>query len=554
MIDSVSNEGSGGQADLKKARRDRAAVAVGNIDRLPPHSNEAERGLLGCMMLNPPDVLDECAAAGVTAEWFYDLRHQLIFHRAAAMHRARVPVEVLSLTQQLMDEGNLEQVGGMAYIADLQDATPSAAGVAYFTETVRSKYLLRQAIRKCLDAVNGVYAHDGAADELLHKLALDFATLTETAERKKSWCHIRDAVARVVEDMEEHYTRGHLNLPPGYLSTGFEYCDKVMGGIGPEELVILAGRPGAGKTTLAMDMVWNLSTSVKWTEKNGVDENGKTVWKVNEGQLPIGVFSLEMSDKSLARRLMFRHAQVSAGKFKQGFATGDDVQKLTQAAAAVAGKNIILDASGGQSIGQIAATARQWVKNFGVKLFVLDYLQLVKTDRRMENRNRELEEIVNQIVVLKKALQVPWLVLTQMNRDIEKAESHRVPQLADLKDCGAIEQACDHAFFLYLPERGKTRIDRNGEEKPDKRRMEDDFIDEHFAEIEATERPRRVNGFEAKNRDGATGVVEFLFHRNQFRFEDWRQFARVNGFVDYGKGERRGHDQRQSKIDAEDTP
>ena len=528
-----------------------------STDRLPPYSEEAEKALIGCILLSQVGernaVLDDCLERGIGAEWFYDLRHQLIFSKAMQMHKARVAVDIITLQQQLRDEGNIERVGDLAYLLECQNTPPSDTFFDNYATTLRAKFLARKLLAKCAETAQAIYAAEDV-DALVSQTALDFMGITETAATQQAEQHIKEAVRKVVADMEEHYTRGKLNLPPGYLSTGYEYMDKVTGGIGPDELVILAGRPGSGKTTIAMDLVWNLSTVVKWTEKTGADAEGHAEWTVRDGKLPIGIFSLEMSEKSLARRLMFRCAQVSSGKFKQGFATGSDIDKLTVAAGQVSEQNIILDATPGQTIGQIAAKARRWVKKYGIKLFVLDYLQLVGVGKRMENRNRELEEIVNQIVVLKKALGVPWVVLTQMNRDIEKAESHRVPQLADLKDCGAIEQACDHAFFLYQPERGKTRIDKNGDSWPDKRQQEDEFIREFFAGLEESEMPRRINGFEAKNRDGATGIVEFLFHRNQFRFEDWRNFATANGFKEYGKGERRANNPSEPKISDEDVP
>lgn len=532
-------------------------------DRLPPYSEDAEKAVIGCVLLaqigERNEVLDTCGERGIGAEWFYDLRHQLIFGKAMQMHKARVAVDIITLQQQISDEGNLDRIGGLAYLLECQNTPPAASFFDNYAATLRAKFLARKLLAKCAETAAAVYESPDV-DALVSQTALDFMGLTETAATQQSESPIREAVRQVVADMEEHYTRGKLNLPPGYLSTGYEYMDKVTGGIGPEEMVILAGRPGSGKTTIAMDLVWNLSTVVKWTEKTGVDAEGHAVWEVRDGKLPIGIFSLEMSEKSLARRLMFRCAQVSSGKFKQGFATGADIEKLTTAAGQVAEQNIILDATPGQTIGQIAAKARRWVKKYGIKLFVLDYLQLVGVGKRMENRNRELEEIVNQIVILKKALGVPWIVLTQMNRDIEKAESHRVPQLADLKDCGAIEQACDHAFFLYQPERGKIRIDKNNNEKVDERYLEDKFVEEFFKyypdgkEREESEFPRRINGFEAKNRDGATGIVKFLFHRNQFRFEDWNNFATANRFKEYGKGERRANNPSEPKISDEDVP
>jgi replicative DNA helicase len=447
------------------------------------------------------------------------------------------PVDMLTLMISLREGGLLAEIGDVGYLNEMEQSVPSTANLPAYLGELRDKHRLRKFATLLGELQGKISGAHESVDAFIASSALDLVTIADD-QVEATESHIKQSVRKVVDDMEEHYTRGKLNIPPGYLPTGFDYMDKVQGGIAPEDLFILAGRPGSGKTTLVSDIVWNLNNTAKWMSKTGGrDADGRDEWVTNTGNCPVGIFSLEMSSKSLARRLMFRSAQVSAGKFKQGFASADDFQKLTVASAAVSKCNITIDDEPGQTIGQIAAKARRWVRKYGIKLFVLDYLQLVKADKKGENRNRELEDVVNTLIVLKKSLKVPWIVLAQMNRDIEKSESSRVPQLADLKDCGAIEQACDHAFFLYIPDRGKVKF-KDGEEKLDERAREERWLEEYHSAMEHTERPRRVNGFEAKNRDGATGEVSFIFHKNQFRFEDWRQFATANGFDKYGKGER----------------
>jgi replicative DNA helicase len=231
------------------------------------------------------------------------------------------------------------------------------------------------------------------------------------------------------------------------------------------------------------------------------------------------------------------------------------MEHLAVASGQVANSKIWIDQEPSQTITQIASKARRMVRQHGIRLFVLDYLQLVKPPKNMENRNRELEEIVNQLVILKKTLQVPWLVLVQLNRDIEKSEVSRKPQLSDIKDCGAIEQAADQVFILYQPERGKFISQKDPEtgernSQPDARMMEENFLQEKFGHLEDSEQPKRINGFQAKNRDGATGDVQFLFYKNQFRFADWRQWALAEGFAQYGKGERRNANPEEHDDDS----
>ncbi len=380
-----------------------------------------------------------------------------------------------------------------------------------------------------------------SADKFVAEVLLEFHALMASTGSVRPERHIKEFVTQVAEEMDEHYTRGSTQLPPGYLGSGFDYMDKVCGGYAPQDLAIVAGRPGAGKTTLVEDIIKHLQFDVKWQRKTDAkDEHGKPVWETLTGGVPVYVFSLEMSGKSLGRRLMFNLAQVSSGKFKQGYATKQDFDKLNVAGIKLAGTNIWINEGENLTIEEIAATARRAVKDYGIKLFALDYLQLVGIARRCENRQRELDEILKVFVTLKKALQVPWLVIAQMNRDMEKAGTERRPQLSDLKDSGGIEQAADHVFFLYPPAMGRIKV-KDGEEYRDERQQEDDLIEQIYGETglkqDPTEWPRRINGYEAKNRDGATGDVKFLFHRNQFRFEDWHVFEAEHDTSKRNKGE-----------------
>lgn len=491
-----------------------------NTDRLPPHSPEAEQGLLSCILLAGADVLPMLAERRVSASWFYDMRHSVIYEAAQKLYAANKPVEVISLNQTLKDAGLDEQVGGWPYLNALQDAAPSAANVTYYFDIVKEKWQLRTLLKTCAETAAKVYTNEGDVSGLLASASNDLMMLAEDVAPGGEK-HIKEIIVNeVIPELEEHYTRGKTNLPPGNLSSGFDYMDKVGGGFAVEDYITIAGRPGSGKTALAMNIVEHHALK-------GV---------------PVGVFSLEMSRKSLARRLLFKGARVSMGKFRTGFATQGDIDKLTTASGPLVKAPIYIDSEPAQTIGQIEAKARRMARQYGIKLFVLDYLQLVLPNARNGriDRVQELTDISAKFVSLKKRLKVPWLILAQMNRNIENAESHRVPVLSDLKDCGAIEQDADQVLFLYFPERGKTRF-KNGEETMDERAKEEAMIDDHMSHQEHkehTERPSRVNIFQAKHREGATGAIEMLFHKNQSRFEDWRQWKTAHGYSDYGKGER----------------
>ena len=495
----------------KPARRERGDKRNDTADRLPPHSAEQEQGVLGCVLQAPVDCINTCQETGMTGKWFYDLRHQIIFDTVAQMVGKGAHVDLITLMTQMRDAGTLEQCNGVAYLNVLQDAVPSATNLPTYLEKVKEKWQLRQLVKMCAEVTGQVYEFDGKVDELMGSVEKQILEVTGPAVAAKEK-HIREVLPLVIDDLE-HYHKGKVQLQG--LPTGFSYLDKVIGGVGNDYYFVLAGRPGSGKTTWALDVINHLAMDYEW-------------WNGTEMQkgIPIGVFSLEMSSKSLGKRLLFSMARVSAGKFKQGFMSNSDFQNLVNATPKLNKANIYLDEEPSQTIGKIRAKAQRMARQHGIKLFVLDYIQLVLPDQRSHRPDRvqELADISAQIVYLKKKLNIPWLVLAQMNRNIETAERVRVPVLSDLKDCGCLEQDADVVQFLHKP--GHKEIEED-----------DGILDTHFAGVEFSERPRRIDAVVAKNRDGATGIANLLFHSNQFHFEDWRKWKVANGYEEAAKGE-----------------
>lgn len=522
--------------NLKRSRR--AAIAARADDsavRLPPHSIEAEQGVLGCILLSPADCLGACRERlGKDNEVFYDLRHQAVFNLMLRMEDERQAIDLITLHQRLKDLNQLEAVGGFAYLAGLPDAVPSAANLAYYLDIVREKHQLRQLIRICTDTVQQVYTFEGAAEKLMVDAESRISALTEV-ELPRGEEHIKMMLPRVIDQAEAHYKRGSQQLmglptgPPG------NYMDKRLNGIRDTFYAVLAGRPGDGKSSLAMNWVEYLATDYHWREETGKtlkSEAGEEYPETVERKgIPIGVFSIEMDGDSLVWRMLFGRAGVDMATFQQGFVKEGYEKKLTTAAAQLSGSNIYIDCTPAQTIGQIAAKARRMVKQYGIKLFVLDYLQLVETDGGNGfDRVKELTKISRKIMALKKQLRVPWLVLCQMNRNIETSERTRPPMLSDLKDCGAIEQDADVVVFLQKPDR-KT-LEKKGGDK--------ELLDA-LAEREGwswAQQPYRMNAFVAKHRFGATGVVNLVFQKNLCRFHDWHLFKLEQGLEELKKGER----------------
>lgn len=487
--------------------------------RLPPHSGEAEAGVLGCCLLSPEECIARCVEGfrGLE-EPFYDLRHQTIYGAMVDLHGRHVPVDAIVLQQWLKDRGLLEDCGGIGYLAELPDKTPSASNLAYYLDIVREKYVLRRVIATATESVAKAYEFTGRADELLASIGGGFEELSGLLMHRRELTIQEVLRDKVIPRLEEHYTRGKQQLSG--LSTGLAYLDKIVQGIQENYYFVVAARPGDGKTSWAMNLTERLS-----------------------GQgLPVGVFTLEMTDESLAKRLLFSVSDVELGQFSQGFATEQDWQRLVVGASKLAQQKIYLDAEADQTMDVIAAKARRWVREYGIKLFVLDYLQLLDDDseKYRNDRVQALRRISKKIVSLKNTLKVPWLVLAQMNRNIETADVRRPPVLSDLKECGAIEQDADVVGFLYKPLKAEE-----AEEDAEKIRAAMDAK----GNKDKTTWPRRVNMAVVKHRYGPTGKAKMLFLKNRCRFLDWREWELANQVVDYGKGERRSANTLEGRTD-----
>ena len=476
MIDSVHPESGGNAADLKKSRRPRRAqTAAPHVDRLPPHSIEAEQGVLGCVLLSPNECLGECIEkmkAG--ADVFYDLRHRTLFETLVEMYDAKTPIDLITLQQNLKDKQQLEGIGGLAYLSTLPDAVPSAANLSYYLDIIREKFVLRKMIQTCTEVVARVYEHEGEVDELLDTVERDVLRITE-AHVESATSTMKDLVHRAIGKIEEyHKNQGMLTG----ISTGFPDMDKMTTGMHEGEMIVIAARPSMGKTSLAM----NIAESVALDQK-----------------LPVGVFSLEMTADSLVLRMLCSRSRVNLRNIRDGFLAERDFPKLTGAAGKLAAAPLFIDDTSGLSILQLRAKARRMWQQYGIKLFVIDYLQLLNsTSRRAENRQQEIADISGGLKSLAKELKVPVIVLSQLNRELEKRGPGERPRLSDLRESGSIEQDADLVGLLYKETKNK-----------------DDDAENNEPEQEAVP----VKLYIAKQRNGPTGDVDLTFLKSYTRFE-----------------------------------
>lgn len=480
MIDSIS-EGGGSSPDLKRTRRRKSADATALADRLPPHSPEAEQGVLGCVLLSPNDCMGECIEKFKGGEdVFYDLRHQTIFKTLSDMYDSREAIDVITLQQRLKDKQLLDQVGGIAYLSSLPDTVPSAANLTYYLDIVQEKFLLRKMIRVCTEVVGRVYDYEGEVDSLMDEVERDILRISESRVHTTS-STIRDLVKKTINTIELYHQRKGLLTGIG---TGLMDMDKMTNGMHEGEMIVIAARPSMGKTSLALNIAEHVAL---------------------EQKLPVGIFSLEMTAEALVLRILCSRARMNLQDIRSGFLVERDFPKITTAAGQLAGAPLFIDDTSGLSILQLRAKARRMAQQYGIKLLVIDYLQQMhSTSRRADNRQQEIADISNGVKSLAKELKIPVIVLSQLNRDFERDKT-RKPNLADLRESGAIEQDADLVGILY-------KVDP---EEPNKRK--DDVTDDETGTIPDA---LPVNLLIAKQRNGPVGDVPLVFLRPYTRFEN----------------------------------
>ena len=376
------------------------------------------------------------------------------------------------MQQRLKNKQLLEEVGGIAYLAALPDTVPSAANLSYYLDIVQEKYLLRKMIQTCTEVVGRVYDYEGEVDALMDEVERDILRISESRVQGQTTT-IKDLVKKAINTIEDFHQRQGMLTGVG---TGFADLDKMTSGLHGGEMVVIAARPSMGKTSLAMNIAEHVAI---------------------EQRLPVGVFSLEMTSESLVLRMLCSRSRVNLRNVREGFLAERDFPKLTGAAGKLANAPLFIDDSSGLSILQLRAKARRMSQQFGIKLFVIDYLQLLhSTARRAENRQQEIADISSGIKSLAKELNVPVIVLSQLNRELER-EKNRKPRLSDLRESGAIEQDADVVGLLYKPSSG------------------DDEESASAAEQDAVP----VNLLIAKQRNGPTGDVNLTFLKSYTRFE-----------------------------------
>lgn len=461
-------------------------------DRLPPHSPDAEKGVLGCV-LQDPALVDHCIQLGVGLESFYEVRHRALYSAVCALHAQQKAIDIPLLVTHLRDREALDEVGGMQYLLDVQDSVPSTANLEHYLQELTIKSRARAVLRLCATATTSIYENPADPSEAIDHIEAQLMAIMEAsgAAARKTVFDAQELV-RIAVDTMDSYSRG-TGIQEG-ISTGYQYLDKMLGGLHEADMFVLAGRPGTGKSTLAANIM----------ERVAVDH-----------RLPVYFFSLEMSERDLAGRLGFQRVGANFQKYRTGGLTDADFRKITAGFPELAAGKHIVDTRETLNVMELRALCRAAVRKYGIRLFIIDYLQLLQPSRRYNSREQEIAEISGGIRSLAKELKVPFIVLAQLNRDMEKDQyadgSNRMPRLSDLRESGTVEQDAHQVGILYRP-----RL--TDQQKEQEERWACSWDDKSVY----------VNLALLKNRHGPTGDVNFIFKKASMQFRDLKDPEKTN--------------------------
>ncbi|MCQ2423436.1 MAG: replicative DNA helicase [Clostridia bacterium] len=402
------------------------------LTRRMPFSLEAEQSVLGAILINPECFND--LAGLLTVEDFQLEEHRDIYNVMQSMYLKSREIDVVTLIDELVKNGTCDEAGGKEYIRLIAELVPSSANVKDYANIVREKALLRSLITTCGEITEDAFSEQDDADRQLELAEAKIFAIAEKRENK-GFTHIKDALVGVYQHLQDvkNDPIGSMGVP-----TGFSGLDRVLVGLGKSDLVLVGARPGMGKTSFALNIATNVARSTKKT---------------------VCIFSLEMSTEQLITRMLASEALVDSYKLRSGDLPDEDWTKLAHAASSLSGTDILIDDTSGITVSGMKSKLRR-VKNLG--LVVIDYLQLMQSERRIDNRVQEVADISRSMKLLAKELMVPVICCAQLSRGPESRNDKR-PMLSDLRDSGAIEQDADMVLFLYRDEYYNTESEKSAE-------------------------------------------------------------------------------------------
>lgn len=412
------------KADHQAAKVDFEQLMQDSTDRIPPRNLEAERALLGSLLLDKDALIK--ISDYLTAEQFYDGRHQTIYAAILILYQSNTPADLVTLSNQLSSTNQLEKVGGSGYIADLVNSVPTAANVEHYAGIIRENYIRRSLISTSAVLTDLSFDQAQPVNEILNNAEREIFNITQ-GHLKKNFSSIQQTLAENFDRLEElHKNKGKIRGVP----SGFRDIDAKLAGFQDSNLVILAARPSVGKTSLAL----NICQYVAVHEK-----------------LPVGFFSLESSKEELVDRLLASQSNIDSWKITTGNLNDRDWEALTDAMGELAEAPLYIDDTPAMSIMEMRTKARRLQMEHGCRLLVVDYLQLAKA-RNLENRVQEITEVSQGLKAIARELNCPVIALSQLSRNVEQRgtqDKAAAPQLSDLRDSGSIEQDADVVMFLW---------------------------------------------------------------------------------------------------------
>lgn len=442
-------------------------TAVAQNLKVPPHNLEAEQAVLGSLLIDKDAIIK--VADILNPEDFYSDKHRLIFDVMLSLYQQRDPLDIVSLSNMLEERGQLTSIGGRSFLVSLSNAVPTAANVLQYAQIIQKKSTLRRMLTAASAIVQLGYQETEDVTALLDQAEQSLFSVSQRYLRQ-NFINIRDVLGEAFDRIDKlHHESGTLRG----VSTGFTQLDNMLGGLQKSDLIILAARPSVGKTSLALDIARHVAL------------------KTN---LPVGMFSLEMSKEQLVDRLLVAQADIDLWKMRTGrLKDDDDFQRIGHAMGLLSEAPIFIDDSASANIMEIRTKARRLQSEHkGLGLIVIDYLQLME-GRNSENRTQEISEITRGLKSIARELNVPVLALSQLSRQVEQ-ERPPIPKLAHLRESGSIEQDADVVLFIYRP----AVYDHD---LPDDKR--------NLAEV-----------YVAKHRNGPTGRVRLSFVERRASFDN----------------------------------
>jgi len=388
--------------------------------KIPPHSIEAEISCLGALLIDKDAITS--VAEFLHPSHFYDLRHGKIYEAILELFEEREPIDILTVSTRLKKKKALKDIGGTAYLTELVDSVPTAAHIEHYGKIIKAASTKRAVMQTASKLVEMSFDEGLDADDLLDKAEQEIFSLSQK-HLTQSFIPVKAALAESFDRLDElHKNPGELRGVP----SGFKDLDDTLAGFQKSNLIILASRPGIGKTTLALNIAQYIAV---------------------EAKRPVGFFSLEMSKEELVDRLLVAKADIDAWRLKTGRLDEDDFTRLSEAMGELAEAPLFIDDTPAISILEMRTKARRLQAESGLDILIVDYLQLVR-GRQLENRVQEVSEISQGLKNLARELKIPVIAVSQLSRAIEQRE-RRKPQLADLRESGAIEQDADVVAFLW---------------------------------------------------------------------------------------------------------